>query len=304
MHGVRLGWDDLPGRLVDWVAQTLGAPVVEASTQPGGFSPGTADRVVTASGRRGFVKAVSPDQNPDTPALHRREAEVLATLTGVPGVPRLLGSYDDGWWVALLIEDVEGSHPLPWTDDALATVLAALGDVGSQRAPDSWPALHQELAAEMACWDGLLEAPPADMDPWLASRAAELARLSAKTLPRMAGDRITHSDVRADNVLVQPDGTVRLVDWPWASRGAPWCDAVMLLLNVRWAGDLDVGPHLPAVHALGASREDIIGVIGGLTGFFTHQSGRPAPPGLPTLRTFQHEQAAAGARLLRELWRT
>ncbi|GIJ21197.1 hypothetical protein Vlu01_18210 [Micromonospora lutea] len=54
----------------------IGDRVVEAVSQSGGYSPGTADRVRTTSGRRAFVKAASPAQNPDTPAMHRAEARI------------------------------------------------------------------------------------------------------------------------------------------------------------------------------------------------------------------------------------
>lgn len=65
--------------------------MVQAVTQPGGFSPGVAARLLLTDGSRAFVKAVSPDQNGDTPTLHRREAVVAAALpSGVP-VPKLLG---------------------------------------------------------------------------------------------------------------------------------------------------------------------------------------------------------------------
>ncbi|MGO0577483.1 aminoglycoside phosphotransferase family protein [Ornithinimicrobium panacihumi] len=301
MYGVRLAWSDLPTRLHDWVGGVLGAPVVSASSQPAGFSPGSADRVVTADGRRGFVKAVSPEQNPDTPGLHRREIAVLRTLADVRSVPRLIDAYDDGEWVALVIEDVEGRHPLPWTHETVAATVAALAELARVGAPASWPALEEELVGEMAAWSRLREDPPADLDPWLGERIAELDALCARTLPRMAGGAVAHTDVRADNLLVDETGTVRLVDWPWASRGAAWCDAVMLLLNIRWAGDLDVRPHLAAVEALGASREDVLGLLAGLTGFCTEACRRPAAPGLPTLRAFQREQAVAGRKLLEEL---
>ena len=91
MFGVRLGWADLPEQLRGWVGEVLGSAVVEAVSQPGGFSPGTADRVRTADGTKAFVKAVSTAQNPDSPGLHRREIEVLRTLAGVAAVPQLAG---------------------------------------------------------------------------------------------------------------------------------------------------------------------------------------------------------------------
>lgn len=302
MYGVRLGWTDLPARVHAWVRDELGGPVVSAVSQPGGFSPGTADRVRTAAGRRAFVKAVSTAQNPDTPALHRREAGVLAGLTGVRSVPRLLAAYDDGDWVALLTEDVEGRHPVPWTDELLAATLDALAELAHVEAPPEWPALEDELVGEMGTWSRLRDADPGDLDPWCRTRLADLVDLCARTLPRMQGAHVAHTDVRADNLLVEESGTVRIVDWPWATRGAAWCDASMLLLNVRWDGGLDVRPHLPAVHGLGATEEDVLGVLAGLTGFFTEACRRPPSPGLPTLREFQRQQAAAGRALLKELW--
>lgn len=302
MHGIRLPWEQLPPHVRAWVGSVLGAPVERALSQPAGFSPGSADRVMTADGGRAFVKAVSPAQNPDSPGLHRREVEVLRTLAHVDAVPRLVDHLDDGEWVALVIEDVEGEHPLPWTHDRLEATLQALTELAGLRAPESWPALEEELVGEMACWERLRADPPADLDPWLDQRLDRLHDLAQRTLPRMAGSHVAHTDVRADNLLVTPDGAVRVVDWPWASRGAAWADAVMLLLNVRWAGDLDVRPHLPAVHDLGASDEDVLGLIAGLTGFLEHAGRRPPAPGLPTLRGFQRDQAAAGTRLLQELW--
>lgn len=304
MYGERLAWEHLPDELRAWVGEVLGSPVVEATSQPGGFSPGTADRVLTADGTRAFVKAVSPEQNPQTPDLHRREIDVLRTLVDVPEVPQLVAAHDDGTWVALVVEDVEGRHPrLPWTHDELAATLHTLGGLAARSVPQAWPALQDELMGEMTAWSRLTATPrPADLDPWLAAHAQELDELSRATLPRLAGEAVAHTDVRADNLLVQPDGAVRVVDWPWASRGATWFDAVTLLINVRWSGDLDVRPHLPAVHALGASREDVLGVLAGLGGFFVEASAQPPAPGLPTLRAFQDGQATACARLLEELW--
>ncbi|WP_187250742.1 hypothetical protein [Microbacterium sp. 4-7] len=50
-------WTDLPEDLVAKVSDILGGPVAAAMSQTAGFSPGSADRVVAANGRRAFVKA-------------------------------------------------------------------------------------------------------------------------------------------------------------------------------------------------------------------------------------------------------
>src|SRR5205085_10839136 len=102
--GVRIGWAELPESVREAVTGILGAPVVEAVSQPGGFSPGTADRVVTAAGTRAFVKAVGTALNELSPSMHRAEARVTAVLPAGAPVPRLLGFHDDGEWVALVFE--------------------------------------------------------------------------------------------------------------------------------------------------------------------------------------------------------
>ena len=48
----RMLWDEVPDSIRASVGEIFGAPVVTARTQAGGFSPGSADRVVTAAGRR------------------------------------------------------------------------------------------------------------------------------------------------------------------------------------------------------------------------------------------------------------
>jgi hypothetical protein len=134
--GVRIGFFDLPAHVRAALEGILGGAVVSAVSQPGGFSPGTADRVVTADGRRGFVKAISPAQNAHAPALHRRETAISGALPAAAPAPRLLGSFDDGEWVALVLDDVEGRHPAtPWRDAELSAVLSALGPAGGHAHP-------------------------------------------------------------------------------------------------------------------------------------------------------------------------
>ena len=78
--GRRISWTDLPEHVRAGIEQVLGAPVEQATGQRGGFSPGTADRVRTTTGRRAFVKAVGPAPNDASPAIHRKEAAITAVL--------------------------------------------------------------------------------------------------------------------------------------------------------------------------------------------------------------------------------
>lgn len=303
--GTRLSWQELPAFVHAWAEEALGEPVVAAVSQPVGFSPGSADRVRTASGRRAFVKAVSTEQNPDTPGLHRREIDVLRSLAedGLDVAPPLLAHLDDEGWVALMTEEVQGQHPhAPWTGAELAATLEALMEVAGHRAPSSWPDLSAELSGMFSCWARLRDDPPVDRDPWVVEHLGMLDELSRRTAPRLSGDAIAHTDLRADNLLVEPGGRVRVIDWPWASRGAPWFDAASLLIDVWAVGEVDLGPHLPVIEALGASREDVLGVVAGLAGFLLDASRRPPAPGLPTLRAFQRSRGDAAVALVRHLW--
>ena len=106
------------------------------------MSPGCATRLTCADGTRAFVKAVGAELNPDTPVLFRREVAVLDHLGEHELWARLLASYDDGAWVALLIEDVDGRHP-DFADDAeLEAVLTGVdrlsdGRCSERGVPDS-----------------------------------------------------------------------------------------------------------------------------------------------------------------------
>jgi len=296
--GVRIGWVDLPRDVRRAVEEIIGGAVVETDSQAGGFSPGTADRVRTADGRRAFVKAVSPAQNDRSPRLHRREARVTGALPPSVPAPRLLGCYDDGDWVALVLQDIEGRHPVtPWLPDELERVLATLDDLARSLTPSPLPGLAPAadmLAEDFAGWRRISADPPADLHPWVERSLDELCTLGDRGLAALAGDTLVHTDIRADNLLFGPDGAVTVVDWPWACRGPAWLDALLLLVNVRLFGGHDTKALLARLTAVtGADREDLMAVLAGLAGFFADAARQPPPVGLPTVREFQQAQANA-----------
>ena len=136
MKKSRITWVDVPEPVTSWVERELGSQVVEWRSQSGGWSPGTADRLVCADGSRAFLKAVHPSLNPVTPGLYRDEIRA-AELLG-PDVPcaHLRASFDDGTWVALLFEDIEGRLPhAPWREAELRAVLDALDALAAATTP-------------------------------------------------------------------------------------------------------------------------------------------------------------------------
>jgi aminoglycoside phosphotransferase (APT) family kinase protein len=310
--GVRVPWDEMPGPVRAVIAGLCGAPVVAASTQPGGFSPGVAARVQCADGTRWFVKAVSSEANPDARRMHRREGKVLAALdpliaAGQLPVPRLRGVAEHGSWVALVLADVDGVHPaLPWQPGELGQVMAAIDRLAMTLTPAPVPAptVAKRHARMFRGWRELAAATgggTAGLDPWSRDHAEELAALEATWEEHAAGSTLLHGDLRADNMLLGPAGVV-VVDWPHACLGAPFVDLVLFAPSVAMQG----GPQLPELLALSRQgrdvpRDSLTAVLCALAGYFTRQALLPPPPGLPTLRSFQDAQGAVARRWLAEL---
>ncbi|SFX47474.1 aminoglycoside phosphotransferase family protein [Streptomyces atratus] len=301
--GVRHHWAGLPALVRSAVEDILGARVVEARSQSGGFSPGVAARVRLADGRRAFVKAVSAETNPSSPDLHRAEARHTAALPPGTPAPRLLGSYDDGTLVALVLQDIDGRQPrIPWEPAELDRVLAAVGELGTALTPAPFdaPAAAVRKARMFTGWRTLpAEGDTSRLDPWAARNLGLLAELESGWEEPAAGDSLAHSDLRADNILLT-DERVVFVDWPHALRAAPWFDLLTMLPCVAAQG----GPDPETVfttHPLGrdADPAGVTAVLAALTGYFVASSLKPAPPGLPTLRAFQRAQGAAALRWLR-----
>ena len=307
----RLAWRDIPSSVRARIEELLGGPVVEAVSQPGGYSPGSADRVVTAHGRRAFVKAASPAVNADTPTIHRREGAISARLPDAVPAPALIGAVDDGDWIALVLEDVEGRHPsTPWQSRELAGVFAALRQVAAVDLPADVPVvdLADVLARDtLARWRALtpdaVPVLPRGLDAWVRTRLDELTDAAAQAVDDVRGDRLVHYDTRADNILLRPDGTVVLVDWPWGARGAGWFDALTLLINVLYYDpSADVDALLAGDVFQGMSRGAATHVLAALGGMFLEASLRPDPPRMPTLRTFQRDQAIVTLEWARRRW--
>ncbi|MEV0581608.1 aminoglycoside phosphotransferase family protein [Nonomuraea sp. NPDC050310] len=281
--GVRVPWEQVPARVRAEVERVLGAPVAEAVTQTGGFSPAAAVRIRLADGSRAFVKAIGPEPNPDSVEIYRAEARVAAMLPAETPMPRMLHTFELDGWVTLVFEDVDGRHPaLPWRADELERVRDVLEELGKITAPAGLPTVAAEYGGKFRGWRLLQGEDLTGLDPWALANLDRLAELESGWAEAAAGGTLIHADTRADNVLLTDD-RVYLVDWPYACVGAAWFDWLCMLPSVRMQGgpppqDLLPDPSLPVVSAL--------------AGYLVRQSRLPAPPGLPTVRSFQRAQGA------------
>ena len=288
------------------VEDRLGSPVVSAESQSAGFSPGVAARLRTEDSRRVFLKAASPDPNPLTPDAHRREARITATLPEEAPVPRLLWSHDEGegGWVVLVFEDVDGRSPAePWRPEELDRVLDALAALAGLITPSPLPQTTVGSPSDWPIvagghWRKLQLERPARLDGWSLRHLDRLAALEAEAPAAAAGETLLHLDLRADNMLLTPDRVV-VVDWPHARVGAPWVDLLFFAPSVAMQGGPppeDLLSRTP--HARQADADAVTAVVAGIAGFFVREGMQPAPPGLPTLRTFQAAQGVVAREWL------
>jgi hypothetical protein len=282
---------------------------VAAVSQPTGFSPGVAARLRLADGRGLFVKAIHPAQNPDSPAMHRREGCVVASLPASAPVPRLLWSYDEGeaGWVVLVFEEVAGQHPAqPWRADELGRVQEAMVLLSKTLTPSPLPPAitrfaSNEFRTNLCGWRRLRDEQPsrlAQLDSWSIRHLATLIELEAAAPAAVAGNTLLHFDIRADNMLLTPE-RVWFVDWPHACVGAAWVDVMFFAPSVTMQGGPspeEVLAHHPASRS--AEPAGITAAIASMAGFFIHRSVQPPPPGLPTVRAFQAAQGVVAREWL------
>ncbi|MFC9692372.1 hypothetical protein ACFTSF_27745 [Kribbella sp. NPDC056951] len=292
--GVRLPFEKTPLAVRAWVERALGSTVVSATTQQGGFSPGVAARLVTASGRRAFVKTVGTALNPKTPTLFRQEIVAVQSIGPLASTPRLLDVYDDGDWVGLLFEDISGWLPShPWVQPEVDRVLDALAELTEALDPSPWPdapVVAIRSREFLSRWDQVLTDGLAVPD-WLVGRVQELAALAQDTLRVMAdGKALAHYDLRADNLILTEDRVV-FIDWAHPGLGPRWTDTVILQADMRSSAvRLPPLPDDPA----------ITGFIAAIAGGQWWGAAQEPPPGLPTIRTWQREQALVHLDWVRE----
>jgi Phosphotransferase enzyme family len=291
----RPGYAEVPRQLREWVEQELGSPVASATSQPGGFSPGVAARLVTVDGARAFVKAIATSRHAATAALHRYESRAMRAIPPGPALPRLYATYDDGDWVGLLLEDIEGRHPVPWTLADAHRVTAAIDQRASAFTPSPWPEaqrLDDSPRMRTSWWTQATE----DLLPgWVRARRRQLIALEQRVPDAVRGQTLCHRDVLAGNILLtQADGVV-FVDWAWACQGAAWIDTMNLICGIAM-DRTDIAAD--ALISASPRTRDVEPEI--LTAYLANTAGsayvkaqQSGPQNIPALQAFRQRRAIA-----------
>lgn len=297
----RPGWDTLPAGLQHALAVALGTEIAEAGRPVGsGFTGGFAAPVTLADGRELFVKAA-----PDTMhayGAYQREAEIVPQLPNAVRVPAIVATAttetQNTTWFAVASERIDARMPgSPWTiedftavstsceviADALTpTPLTGLDVLVDDIASGGWPI---DLPDRIRTGDRPL---PPGFQPWLPDVLQEFSDLIALYPEALAGDTAMHSDLRPDNLLIDPAGTCWTVDWNWLSLGPKWFDWSCLLPIAQYEG-IDTQAAIsssPLTADVPADHLDCGAAV--IAAYMLDDLDAPPPPGCtPELRRHQ-----------------
>ena len=163
--------------------------------------------------------------------MHRREVVVSAALPASPHFPRLLETYDDGDWVALAFDAIDGRPPHhPWDSGELDMVAARLEALHDALTPSPVPALEPAGRLRPQLFGGWAELAAhrraAGARPLGAPAPRPAGRAWSRAGPRRARARRSSTATCAPTTCSSPPEGVVFVDWPHAAVGNPVFDVV------------------------------------------------------------------------------
>ncbi|MFE2111240.1 aminoglycoside phosphotransferase [Kitasatospora sp. NPDC059463] len=240
----RIPYAELPPHVRAAVEAHTG-PALKADSASEGFNSEIAVRLVSQTGEY-YVKGRLADHR--WAWTQRREAEVNPYVRGI--APTLVARVESGGWDLLVFEAVDGHHAdyRPGSSD-LPKVVDVLRRLGQRPCPKI-ELRHAEQRLERHV-----------------DRPEDLAHFT--------GDALLHTDWNNTNVLVSAD-RVHVVDWGWATKGAPWLDAGFWVIWLvasghepaaaeQWAAQVPVWLKAPAegIDAFAVANANIWDEIGG-----------------------------------------
>ena len=187
---MRSDWTTLPETVTTGIADRLGG-AIDAVTPASVGDHAEVAATVAGPGTTVFVKAAFA-------GIQSLRFELAATkaIAGIPYPPKVQWHFEADGWLVVGTECLRGPHPdlSPGSRD-LELFAAALGE---------------------------LQKTPAPSGNWFSPAAR-----CGFEIPAMEGDILVHSDLNPTNLIVTPDG-LRVVDWAFTTRAAPWVELALL----------------------------------------------------------------------------
>lgn len=321
-----------PAEVRKAVEELLGSAIAREHAAPAGFTASIASTVTGARGSRLFIKA-APIGDGTGEAV--AAGITLARAAGDLGAP-LVGSVSVGAWRIAAYEVLRGEAVQQWTPEDIPHLLHLMERLREHTVPcpplpttpyadaftpllGTWAALLStsrgerapearatgETATEQTAPRGESAVAPAVKH--LAHRRLpvdvpldQLADLESRWLETLSpGEALHHGDLRRDNVVREPSGRLRIVDWThlWTAPG--WLDLVRLLPDVAASGH-DPQTLLGASCWAQAPPADVNVALAGWAGRAWREGHLPEVPGLAGLRAMQREQGLHTLRWLQE----
>ncbi|WP_238985880.1 aminoglycoside phosphotransferase [Kineococcus radiotolerans] len=293
------------------MAGFLGGPPVVELPAAAGFTASIASTVVDARGRRLFIKAAALG---DGMGEAVEAGAALANVVGDLG-PQLRGSMACGSWRVAAYEVLDGATVSTWRSEDLPALLKVVKRMRARLDPSPTPGITpfaEAFTPLLGTWQALA-AGPAPGDPGAVTvehvrgrplpvdvAVEQLAELESRWLPTlMAGAALHHGDLRRDNVMREPGGRLRIVDWThrWSAPG--WLDLVRLAPDV--AADGHDPQELLETSCWADAPADAVNVaLAGLAGRCWREGHLPEVAAIPGLRVMQREQGLQTLRWLEQ----
>lgn len=308
--GKRIPFGHVAEPVREWIADRLGAHEV-VREHIGGMSPGCATTLRLASGDRVFVKAVGSNLNEQTVSLFRQELATLKVLPTVRYRPALIDAFDDGEWVAIVLEAFDGSVPRLGDDRDFEAVAAVIEAQAVELTPAPAGVTVRTLAETArrwaTRWTDIADEPGRFLPGWAVDSFDDLLVRVERLPGRLQMATLCHFDVRDDNLLIDRSQKVAVIDWGMARLGPRWADLAMLAWQRPTAADADrwLRQFIPD-----EDQDTVTDLLVAFGGSQSWNACQPPRPNLPMLAAFCRDDAQrllslAAMRLVatkRRLW--
>jgi aminoglycoside phosphotransferase (APT) family kinase protein len=267
----RPGYLELPDAVRRRIARELGGEPDMIRIAGGGYTKGFAARLRSGSGPELFVKAAGP-QVPLVRDMYRQEARVTAELPRELPVPPLLFADEADEWTVAGFEAAQGEPvTLPMTPETVRQLLETWAETAAGLAPP--PIALVELGIRVKTGRSMKaftqvasgDQAPFALPPRLQGRIDELAALEAPVDALLVSDRVSHTDLRVDNMIIGA-GRAWICDWTKPAYMAPWIDTVTLLLAIHADGHDADGLFWNHPTAAGVAPEELDTALTAITG--------------------------------------